>query len=201
MPVRRQPHLSRNNVSNSDASIFLNGGNRTDFGGARSLNLFTNSGAITLNTASAERMRIDSFGNVGVGTAAPGAQLHTTGSVRFAGVANCGAGIQSDVNGALSCLASSRQFKNIAGDLPTNVALANIMALRPQTGTYKDTPATPEHWLIAEEVAAVDPALVGLNEGQPYVVKTQNIVADLVAVVQQQQRRIDELERLVRAKN
>jgi hypothetical protein len=95
---------------------------------------------------------------------------------------------------------SSRQFKNIAGDLPTNVALANVMALRPQTGSYKETPDVPEHWLIAEDVAAVDPALIGLNDGRPHVVKTQNIVADLVAVVQQQQRQIEELKRLVAAK-
>ena len=74
------------------------------------------------------------------------------------------------------------------------------MALRPQTGAYKETPDVPEHWLIAEEVAAIDPAFVGLNEGQPYVVKTQNVVADLVAVVQQQQRQIEELRRLVAAK-
>jgi hypothetical protein len=80
------------------------------------------------------------------------------------------------------------------------VALANVMALRPQTGSYKSTPDVPEHWLIAEELAAVDPALVGLNEGKPYVVKTQNVVADLVAVVQQQQRQIEELRRLVAAK-
>jgi len=134
-------------------------------------------------------------GNVGIGTIAPAARLHTIGTVRFAGVANCGSGIQSNVNGDLSCLVSSRQFKNIIGALPPNVALANVMALRPQTGSYKETPDVPEHWLIAEDVAAVDPALAGLNDGKPYVVKTQNIVADLVAVVQQQQRRIDELER------
>ena len=128
-------------------------------------------------------MGIDTNGNVGIGIAAPGAQLHTTGSVRFAGVANCGSGIASSANGTLSCLASSRQFKNVAGDLSSNVALANVMALRPQTGAYRDTPDVPEHWLIAEEVAAVDPALVGLNEGKPYVVKTQNVVADLIVVV------------------
>jgi hypothetical protein len=58
----------------------------------------------------------------------------------------------------------------------------------------------PEHWLIAEDVAAVDAAGVGLNDGKPYVVKTQNIVTDLVAVVQQQQRQIEELRRLVAAK-
>ena len=61
-------------------------------------------------------------------------RLHTIGTVRFAGVTGCGAGIQSNASGDLSCLASSRQFKNVAGDLPSNVALANIMALRPQTG-------------------------------------------------------------------
>src|SRR4029079_11684880 len=37
-------------------------------------------------------MGIDTNGNVGIGIAAPGAQLHTTGSVRFAGVPNCGSG-------------------------------------------------------------------------------------------------------------
>ena len=151
-------------------------------------------------SAAQARLVIDTSGNVGVGTTAPAARLHTLGSVRFAGVANCGSGIQSNVNGDLSCLASSRQFKNIAGDLAPNVALANVMALRPQTGSYKETPDVPEHWLIAEEVAAVDLALIGLNDGKPYVVKTQNIVADLVAVVQQQQRQIEELRRLVLAK-
>jgi len=150
--------------------------------------------------STANRVAISLAGNFGIGTVTPTTQLHTTGGVRFVGVANCGSGIQSAADGTLSCLASSRQFKNVAGDLPSNVALANIMALRPQTGSYKETPATPEHWLIAEEVAAVDPALVGLNEGQPYVVKTQNIVADLIAVVQQQQRQIEELRRLMAAK-
>jgi hypothetical protein len=139
-------------------------------------------------------------GNIGVGTTSPSARLHTVGSVRFQGVSGCGGGIQSDGSGNLSCIVSSRQFKNITGELPSDVALANVMALRPQTGSYKSTPDVPEHWLIAEELAAVDLALVGLNEGKPYVVKTQNVVADLVAVVQQQQRQIEELRRLVSAK-
>jgi hypothetical protein len=148
-----------------------------------------------------DRVIVDEGGNLGIGTTAPGAQLHTTGSVRLAGVPNCGSGIVSSANGTLSCLASSARFKNLAGALPADIALANVMRLKPQTGSYKETPDVPEHWLIAEDVAAVDTALVGLHEGQPHVVKTQNVVADLIAVVQQQQRRIDELERLVRARN
>jgi hypothetical protein len=152
------------------------------------------------SSANAERLTIDTSGNIGIGTPSPAARLHTIGTVRFAGVTGCGGGIQSNASGDLSCIVSSRQFKNIAGDLPANVALANVMALRPQIGSYKETPDVPEHWLIAEEVAAVDPALIGLNDGKPYVVKTQNVVADLVAVVQQQQRQIEELKRLVAAK-
>jgi hypothetical protein len=136
-------------------------------------------------------------GNVGIGTAAPAARLHTTGSVRFTGVANCSSGVVSNASGDLSCLASSRRFKHVAGELAPKVALANVMALRPQVGAYLATPEVPEHWLIAEDVAAVDPALVGLRDGEPYTVKTQNIVADLVAVIQQQQRRIEALERAI----
>jgi len=127
-------------------------------------------------------------------------RFEENGTIRLLSLPNCGAGIVSNGSGALSCLASSRQFKNVAGDLPVTVALANVMALRPQTGSYKQTPDVPEHWLIAEEVATIDPALVGLNEGKPHVVKTQNVVADLVAVVQQQQREIEELRRLISAK-
>ena len=134
-------------------------------------------------------------------------RISETGAVNLFNLTGCGAGIKSDGAGLLSCIVSSRQFKNITGELPSNVALANIMALRPQTGSYKETPDVPEHWLIAEEVAAVDPALVGLNEGKPHVVKTQNIVADLVVVVQRQvallerqQQQIDALERQLSAK-
>jgi Chaperone of endosialidase len=155
-----------------------------DRGGSLSLWTKANAGVLT------PRMRIDENGSVSL--------LNLTG---------CGAGIKSDGAGLLSCIVSSRQFKNITGELPSNVALANIMALRPQTGSYKETPDVPEHWLIAEEVAAVDPALVGLNDGKPHVVKTQNVVADLVVVVQRQvallerqQQRIDALERQLSAR-
>jgi hypothetical protein len=156
---------------------------------------------------------LDRGGNLRMFTKANGGallermQINENGGIRLFALTGCGAGIKSDGVGLLSCITSSRQFKNITGELPSNVALANIMALRPQTGSYKETPDVPEHWLIAEEVASVDPALVGLNDGKPHVVKTQNVVADLVVVVQRQvalleaqQQRIDALERQLSVK-
>jgi hypothetical protein len=148
-------------------------------------------------TALAVRMAIDTSGNVGVGTASPTARLHTVGTVRFAGLPSCGSGIMTDASGNLACIVSSRDFKNVTGDLEPRVALANVMALRPQVGSYKATPDVTEHWLVAEDTAAVDPALVGLADGKPYTVKTQNVVADLIAVVQQQQRWIEEQRRVI----
>ena len=147
-----------------------------------------------LNPATSTRMTIDGSGNVGIGVT-PAAQLHTTGTVRFGGITGCSGGLQTDGAGNVACLVSSRQFKTIAGDLQPATAVANIMSLRPQVGAYKTTPNTPEHWLIAEDVAAVDPALAGYKDGKPYTVKTQNVVADLVAVIQQQQKRIEALEK------
>ena len=152
-------------------------------------------------TATTNPVALSGTGNFGIGTTSPAAQLHTTGTVRFAGVASCGSGIQTDGSGNLSCLVSSRRFKNISGGLSSDVALANVMALQPQVGSYKKTPDVREHWLVAEDVAAVDPALAGYKDGKPYTVKTQNVIADLVAVAQYQQRRIERLERALAEKN
>ena len=123
--------------------------------------------------------------------------ISSSGALSVNGLPSCSGGVQTNGSGTFSCLVSSRQFKNIDGDLTPTVALANVMAVRPQIGAYKTTPDEPEHWLIAEDVAAIDPALAGYKDGKPYTVKTQNVVADLVAVIQQQQKRIDALEKAI----
>jgi hypothetical protein len=186
---------SSGTVGNKTGRLIYDGGGVVT-GGGWVFQKATDAGGFAANLLSI----VQNTGNIGIGTITPATQLHTTGTVRFAGVASCGSGIQSNANGDLSCIVSSRQFKNITGELTPKAALANVMALRPQTGSYKETPDVPEHWLIAEEVASVDPALIGLNDGKPHVVKTQNVVADLIVVVQQQQQRIDALERRLAAR-
>jgi Chaperone of endosialidase len=63
-------------------------------------------------------------GNVGIGTASPAAQLHTTGTVRFA---TFGAGtLQTDASGNLS-VSSDERLKNITGSFNRGLsALQNI---------------------------------------------------------------------------
>jgi hypothetical protein len=58
-------------------------------------------GPLAFATHNIERMRILAEGNVGIGTTAPTAQLHTTGSVRFAGAGTPGPGkvLTSDADG------------------------------------------------------------------------------------------------------
>lgn len=156
-----------------------------------------NAGKMYFMTDATTRLLINNDGNIGIGTTTPAARLHTTGGVRFAGVTSCASGIVSNANGDLSCLVSSARFKNIVGELAPGKALANVMALRPHVGSYKDSPQETEHWFIAEEVAKIDPALVGTKDEAPYTVKLQAIIANLISVVQQQQRKIDALEKAV----
>ena len=64
------------------------------------------SNRLSFRTKNTERMTISAIGNVGIGTSSPTAQLHTTGSVRLAGLGNDSGNVQprmlvSDSNGKI----------------------------------------------------------------------------------------------------
>ncbi|MFN4086050.1 MAG: beta strand repeat-containing protein [Spirosomataceae bacterium] len=97
-----------------------------------------------------ERMRITSTGNVGIGTNAPSAQFHTTGSVRLQGLAGTGSRmVVTDADGNLSAQAlPTSSVTNVTGTAPINVAtgtttpVISINALGITTGLLADAAVT-----------------------------------------------------------
>lgn len=80
---------------------------------------------------------VDSSGNVGIGTT-PSAQLHTTGTVRFAALTGVGANLIVDSNGNVT-VSSDERLKNIQGNFNRGLAdLQNINPIlfkwKPETG-------------------------------------------------------------------
>ncbi len=72
--------------------------------GANGLLLLGTAGIINFATPAGEAARFDTSGNFGLGTTSPAAQLHTTGTVRFAGLAGLGSAgcVGNDAFGNLS---------------------------------------------------------------------------------------------------
>ena len=124
-----------------------------------------------------------------------------------------GVAVIVDANGHLGTTTSSASFKeNIQ---PMDRASEAIHALKPVTFRYKkevDPNAIPQFGLVAEEVEKVNPELVAYDDqGKPYTVRYEAVnamllneflkehrkVAQQAATIEQQERRLAELERAV----
>jgi hypothetical protein len=74
--------------------------------------------------STAEAARFDTSGNLGIGTASPAAQLHTTGTIRFAGLAGLGTGCPTidnsgNLTGVGACSGGAGfPAGGVKGDLP-----------------------------------------------------------------------------------
>lgn len=125
----------------------------------------------------AERMRISSAGNVGIGTASPATTLDVVGNIQFTGTI-------ADV--------SDRRLK--ADIVPLPPQLARIERLAPVSFTMKDDPTRrTELGLIAQDVEAVYPALVSTNPNGAKAMNYQGLIAPMIAAMQEQQREIETL--------
>jgi hypothetical protein len=107
-----------------------------------------------------------------------------------------------DPNGQLGTVSSSRRFKEDIHDMGS--ASRPVLSLRPVTFRYSRTfgdGAKPiQYGLIAEEVAEVFPELAIRNaDGQIETVQYQTLSVLLLNEMQQQQKRIESLERQVAA--
>jgi len=126
-------------------------------------------------TARIEKLRISDNGFVGIGVPSPTAQLHTIGSVRFAGM---GAGtLTTDVGGNVTPVSDEKFKTNIKplksnNKAPTTTAIQKIKALNPVCWNYNvksglDTANQYCGW-IAQEVELVIPEAVYTKDEVQY---------------------------------
>lgn len=129
-------------------------------------------------TNSIYRMTIDTDGDVGIGLTSPSYKLHITGG------AYC--------DGSNWVDASSREYKENIADLSHKDALDTLKNLKPVTFNYKTRKDDASVGFIAEDV----PELVATKDRKG--LSTMDIVAVLTRVVQQQQQRLEEQNKLIR---
>jgi hypothetical protein len=140
---------------------------------------------IAMSTGGTERLRIDNFGNVGIGITTPTTKLYVNGDI----IANSIAG------------SSDLRFKTDI--LPVSNALEKVKSLR---GVYfkwnrqafpeKDFSEKTELGFIAQEVEKVLPEVVFKDKTPEEYrsVKYDKVVALLVEAIKEQQKQIDSLK-------
>jgi len=158
------------------------------------------------------------IGNKGVAGEANTIRVGTTGtqtSAYIAGISGAtvagGVGVIIDANGQLGTVVSSERFKEAIK--PIDKTSEAIHALKPVTFRYKkelDPKGIPQFGLVAEQVEKVNPDLVARDDqGKPYTVRYDSVNAMLLneflkehrkveeqaATIEQQERRLTELER------
>jgi hypothetical protein len=220
------------NGSNGGQLVFYSGGTlkSTIFGDATNLSLYnaTSTGTVLIYTNATERMRIDSAGNVLVGTTSTilsntkfnlsSSQAAGLGGMGFV---NTGAStkkwqIGPDANGnfvvfndstvgayiaygGTSWIANSDERKKDIIEPITN-AVNKVSTLRAVIGKYKtDEENTRRTFLIAQDVQAVLPEAVEATNPDNLGVKYTEVIPLLVAAIKEQQTIINDLKARITA--
>lgn len=127
--------------------------------------------------------------------------LRVDGAVRFANYSDY-CGLATDVSGNIEeadCGASSAILKTQV--LAYTSGLTALMRLSPVSFKWKDTARRGEQrevGLIAEEMAQVEPLLVGKDKsGKPYRIKYDKVAVLLINAIKQQQAQIEALTKKI----
>jgi hypothetical protein len=146
-------------------------------------------GALTLGTNNTERLRVDSNGNIGIGTTAPTALLSVNGT------ANKPGGGSWDVF-------SDERLKNIKGRF--NSGLGVVMKLQPLRYEYRrNNPlginAEGEHiGFGAQALRKIIPEAVTMNANGYLQVNNDPIIWTMLNAIKEQQKQIEQLKGEVR---
>jgi hypothetical protein len=170
------------NSNTGTTSSFISLYNTTD-GGIDLMANFTTS-KITFGTASFERMRITSGGNVGIGTISPqsGYRLHVVDSVYVGG----------NVSAAAYTTRSDYNLKDDIFEL--KYGLNDILELKPVEYTYKSN-GSKQLGFIAQDIGTILPEVVSFEESMS--VNYQAIIPILTKAIQEQQALIKALEQRI----
>jgi len=131
--------------------------------------------AITFQTNSADRMCIDSSGNVGIGTSSPSEALHVIGNIL--------------ASGNITAFSDERLKTDLQ---PIPDALDKVMSLTGYTYTRTDS-GERQTGVVAQDVQKVLPEAVN-DSGEYLSVAYGNMVGLLIEAIKDQQKQIDELK-------
>jgi hypothetical protein len=148
-------------------------------------------------TGVVERMRITSTGNVGIGTASPAVQFHTTSNVRFAGLASI-TDLRTDADGDLY---NGSDF-NLKNSIDTiNFGLSDVLKLKPVSFNWNDEARNINEYksmgFIAQDVMDVIPNAASTMGDGDMQVDYNAIVATLTKAIQEQNALIKALEQRI----
>jgi len=157
--------------------------------------------ALLIHVNASEAMRINSSGNVGIGTISPATALHVVGTARVSTLAGTGnRAVYSAPSGSLTNSSSD-------GTLKTNVTtlgsqLEVVKQLNPISFNWIDTEERGEQLeigFIAQEVQPLVPEVIGVNSDETLSVDYPKMVATLTKALQEAIAKIETLETKVAA--